>query len=85
MLNRQVKIVKKNQSDIKIKAAKIIADQLKKNDSEIDWSQSFTDLGADSLDKVELVIKLEDTFKIEIDDQTALNLNKLDDVLKMLS
>ena len=35
-------------------------------------------LGADSLDRVEIVMKIEDEFKIEINDQDADNINNLE-------
>ena len=69
------------------KIEQIISEQLKFSvDKEINWAQqNLGDLGADSLDLVELVIKLEDAFKREIDDQ-AISLNsKLVDIQTYLS
>jgi len=50
----------------------IVADQLGVNVDEIKNESSFTDdLGADSLDMVELVMALEDDFSTEIPDEQA--------------
>ena len=50
--------------DLEQKVKKIIAEQLGKNEADIKNEASFIeDLGADSLDTVELVMALEDAFK----------------------
>lgn len=51
---------------------KIIAEQLGVNEAEIKIESSFVDdLGADSLDTVELVMALEEEFETEIPDEDA--------------
>ena len=56
--------------DLEQKVKQIIAEQLGKNEADIKNEASFIeDLGADSLDTVELVMALEDAFKIEIPDE----------------
>ena len=50
----------------------IVAEQLGVNEAEIKNASSFLDdLGADSLDMVELVMALEDEFETEIPDEEA--------------
>jgi acyl carrier protein len=51
---------------------KIVAEQLGVNEAEIKNESSFVDdLGADSLDTVELVMALEEEFECEIPDEQA--------------
>ena len=57
---------------IEERVKKIIAEQLGVNESEITNESSFVDdLGADSLDTVELVMALEEEFSTEIPDDDA--------------
>ncbi len=54
------------------KVKKIIVDQLGVEDEEVTMESSFIDdLGADSLDIVELIMALEEEFDIEIPDSEA--------------
>ncbi|MDQ7010281.1 MAG: acyl carrier protein, partial [Mariprofundaceae bacterium] len=59
-------------AEIEAKVIKIVADQLNVDESEINPDSSFVDdLGADSLDTVELVMAFEEEFGIEIPDDDA--------------
>ena len=59
-------------SDIEQRVKKIVAEQLGVAESEIKNESSFVDdLGADSLDTVELVMALEDAFEMESPDEEA--------------
>ena len=62
---------------------KIIVDQLGVNDDQVTPDAKFIeDLGADSLDTVELVMALEEAFGIEISDEQAEKLQSVGDVIK---
>lgn len=59
-------------SDIKSKVTKIIVDKLGVDESDVTLEASFTnDLGADSLDTVELIMEFEKEFNIAIPDDQA--------------
>jgi acyl carrier protein len=59
-------------SSIEERVKKIVAEQLGVKEEEIQSNSSFVeDLGADSLDTVELVMALEEEFETEIPDEEA--------------
>ncbi len=59
-------------SNIEERVKKIIAEQLGVKEEEVTSAASFVDdLGADSLDTVELVMALEEEFETEIPDEEA--------------
>ena len=59
-------------SDIEARVKKIIAEQLGVEEAQVTQEKAFVaDLGADSLDTVELVMAFEDEFGIEIPDEDA--------------
>lgn len=59
-------------SSIEERVKKIVAEQLGVNEADVNNSASFVeDLGADSLDTVELVMALEEEFETEIPDEEA--------------
>jgi acyl carrier protein len=70
-------------ADEKVKA--IIAEQLGVKPEEVTSDASFIDdLGADSLDTVELVMALEEEFGIEIPDEDAEKMSKVSDAIKYI-
>ena len=63
----------------------IIAEQLGVKTEEVTDSASFVDdLGADSLDTVELVMALEEKFGVEIPDQDAEKMSTVGEAIKYL-
>jgi acyl carrier protein len=59
-------------STVEERVKKIVAEQLGVKDEEVTSDASFVDdLGADSLDTVELVMALEEEFETEIPDEDA--------------
>lgn len=67
------------------KIVKMIASKLNKKVEEVTLeSKLIEDLGADSLDIVELLMELEDTYGITIPDQDAANLATIGDIVKFL-
>ena len=63
----------------------IVAEQLGKDVNEVTIEASFIDdLGADSLDIVELVMAMEDEFGIEIPDEEAEKIKTVKDVIEYI-
>jgi acyl carrier protein len=64
---------------------KIVVDRLGVDESKITLEASFKeDLGADSLDVVELVMELEDEFDLEISDEDAEKITTVGEVVKYI-
>ncbi len=71
--------------DIAERVKAIIADQLMVDIEQVTDSASFTDdLGADSLDTIELVMEFEDEFSLEIPDEDAEKLTTVLDAVAYL-
>jgi acyl carrier protein len=65
------------------KIKQIVAEQLGVDDDEVTPTASFVDdLGADSLDTVELVMAFEEAFDIEIPDEDAEKIRTVQDAIK---
>ena len=67
------------------KVKQIIVEQLGVDEGEVTSSASFVDdLGADSLDTVELVMAFEEEFNVEVPDEEAEKLQTVGDVIKYI-
>ncbi len=65
---------------------KIVVEQLGVEDSQIEPGISFVDdLGADSLDLVELIMALEEKFEIEISDEQAEKITTVQEAVSYIS
>ncbi|MBR0533371.1 MAG: acyl carrier protein [Bacteroidales bacterium] len=71
--------------DITAKVKAIIVDKLGVDESEVQESASFTnDLGADSLDTVELIMEFEKVFGISISDDAAEKITTVGDAISYI-
>ena len=72
-------------SEIASKVKAIIVDKLGVDESEVVNEASFTnDLGADSLDTVELIMEFEKEFDIQIPDDKAENIATVKDAISFI-
>jgi acyl carrier protein len=72
-------------ADLLEKVKGIIVEQLGVDESEVTPEAHFIDdLGADSLDTVELVMALEEEFGVEISDEDAEKIQTVGDVIKYI-
>jgi acyl carrier protein len=72
-------------SEIAEKVKSIIVDKLGVEESEVTADASFTnDLGADSLDTVELIMEFEKEFNISIPDEQAENITTVGQAIEYL-
>ena len=72
-------------ADIKEKVVSIIVDKLGVNPEDVVETASFTnDLGADSLDIVELIMEFEKEFNVTIPDDKAEMISTVGDALKYI-
>ena len=73
-------------SSIEERVKKIVAEQLGVKEEEVQTEASFVeDLGADSLDTVELVMALEEEFDVEIPDEEAEKISKVQDAINYIN
>lgn len=70
--------------DISIKVKEIMAEQLGIEIKNVNGITTLKDLGADSLDKLEITLQLEDKFKIKIPDDEAEKLLTVGDVINYI-
>ena len=72
-------------SDVATKIKAIIVDKLGVDEAEVTDSANFTnDLGADSLDTVELIMEFEKEFDIQIPDDKAENITTVKDAISFV-
>jgi len=72
-------------ADVETKVKEIIVNKLGVEDSQITPEASFTnDLGADSLDTVELVMEFEKAFNLQIPDEDAEKIGTVGDAVKYI-
>ena len=72
-------------ADITSKVKEIIVDKLGVDEAEVTPEASFTkDLGADSLDTVELIMEFEKEFGITIPDEAAEKISTVGDAIKYI-
>jgi acyl carrier protein len=70
-------------ADVEAKVKELIAEQLNIDVEEVKPEASFIDdLGADSLDTVELIMAFEEEFEIEIPDEEAEKIKTVGDAIK---
>lgn len=75
-----------DEQEILEKIKEVVADKLDADPGDVNEAASFVDdLGADSLDVVELIMGLEDEFGIEISDEEAENIRTVGDAVKFIS
>ena len=73
-------------SDVSSKVVDIIVDKLGVDAAEVGPAASFTnDLGADSLDTVELIMEFEKEFEISIPDEDAEKITTVGDAINYIS
>ena len=71
---------------IEEKVKEIIVEQLGVDENQVDASASFTDdLGADSLDIVELVMAFEEAFDLDIPDEDAEKISTVKDAIDYIN
>jgi len=72
-------------SEVTTKVKAIIVDKLGVDESEVTTTASFTDdLGADSLDTVELIMEFEKEFDIQIPDDKAEKITTVGDAISFI-
>jgi acyl carrier protein len=73
-------------ADVEAKVKEIIMNKLGVEAAQVTTTASFTnDLGADSLDTVELVMEFEKAFNLQIPDEDAEKISTVGDAVKYLS
>jgi len=66
------------------KVAQIVADKLSIPTENVKSESTFKDLGADSLDTVEIIMNFEETFGIEIRDEDAEKIKTIGEAVELI-
>jgi acyl carrier protein len=84
--DKQTKVEETDMSDIAERVKKIVVDHLGVEADKVTEAASFIDdLGADSLDTVELVMAFEEEFGVEIPDDAADSILTVGDAVKFIT
>jgi acyl carrier protein len=70
--------------DTAAKVIAIVADTLNIDKDKIKPTQTFEDLGADSLDRLEIIMKLEETFGVDISDQEESKIKSIEQAIEAI-
>ena len=62
----------------------MIVDRFGVQEDKVTTSMTFDDLGADSLDVVEMLMTLEDEFNVTVSDEESVNLKTVGDIVKLI-
>jgi len=73
-----------SKEDTKAKVVTIIAEKLSMPESTVKPEVTFKDLGADSLDIVEIIMNFEETFGVEIKDEDAQAIKTINDAIELI-
>ncbi len=73
-----------NRDSIKEQVVALIADKLSIDSSKITEESTLAQLGADSLDLVEIIMRMEEKFDVEIDDEQAEKLHNVGQVIEYI-
>jgi len=70
--------------NIEVEVLKIVGEYLQLGEGSFTTHDKFVDLGADSLDAVELIMAVEDKFGVEVTDEEAQSLTTTNAVVELL-
>lgn len=73
--------MKMDKEQIKQHVVTVCAKVLERNEDDIDLSVSLVQLGADSLDSIEIVMRLEEKLNVQINDEKFETLNAINELI----
>jgi acyl carrier protein len=84
-LDKETETMSSTTTSVLDRVKKVVVEQLSVEEAEVKPESSFTqDLGADSLDTVELVMAFEDEFDMEIPDEEAEKIQTVQDAVNFI-